>query len=367
MRLLVCAGATGGGVYPALAVLQALGERVDEVLWVGVEGGMEKELVSRAGIPFRSIPAAGLHGVGLRALPGNLLRLFQGFVAARDVLRTFRPDVLFFTGGYVAVPVAVAGRRLPALAYVPDTEPALALKSVTRFVDRVAVTIEDSKKYFSPGKSVTVTGYPLRREVQSTQKEQAYQTFDLNPDKPLLLVTGGSLGARSINRTLMAILPEILPEMQVIHVTGKLTWSEFEDERAALPSELAANYRTYPYLHSQKMAQAYAAADLVVSRAGASTLGEFPYFGLPAILVPYPHAWRYQKVNADYLVRQGAAVVLDDANLFEQLLPTIRAIMGNPSKREQMAVMMKSLAVPDAADKIASLLLEMAAKQRGSV
>jgi UDP-N-acetylglucosamine--N-acetylmuramyl-(pentapeptide) pyrophosphoryl-undecaprenol N-acetylglucosamine transferase len=327
---------------------------------------MENELVNRAGIPFQSIPAAGLHGVDLRALPGNLLRLFQGFMAARSVLREFQPDVMFFTGGYVAVPVAVAGRRLPALAYVPDTEPALALKSVARFVDRVVVTIADSKAYFSARKPVSVTGYPLRREVQAAQKAQAFKSFDLDPVRPLLLVTGGSLGARSINQALMAILPEILPEMQVVHISGKTTWPEFEAERAALAPELAANYRPFPYLHSQDMAQAYAAADLVVSRAGASTLGEFPYFGLPAILVPYPHAWRYQKVNADYLVRQGGAVMLEDERLSETLLPTIREIMGNTSRRTQMAAQMKSLAVPDAADKIADILLQMAAGQEGS-
>jgi UDP-N-acetylglucosamine--N-acetylmuramyl-(pentapeptide) pyrophosphoryl-undecaprenol N-acetylglucosamine transferase len=354
-------------VYPALAVLQALGENADEILWIGAEGGMEKELVSRAGIPFRSIPAAGLHGVGLRALPGNLLRLFQGFAAARSVLREFRPDVLFFTGGYVAVPVAVAGRRWPALAYVPDTEPALALKSVARFVDRVAVTLADSKTYFPARKPISVTGYPLRREVREAQKAAAFESFDLDPERPLLLVTGGSLGARSINRALMAILAELLPEMQVVHVTGKTTWPEFEGERAALPSELAAGYRAYSYLHSREMAQAYAAADLVVSRGGASTLGEFPYFGLPAILVPYPHAWRYQKVNADYLVRQGGAVMLEDARLSETLLPTIREIMGDPARRKQMAAQMKALAVPDAADKIANILLEMAAGQEGNV
>ena len=115
------------------------------------------------------------------------------------------------------------------------------------------------------------------------------------------------------------------------------------------------------------MAQAYAAADLVVSRAGASTLGEFPYFGLPAILVPYPHAWRYQKVNADYLVRQGGAVMLEDAHLSETLLPMIWEIMGDPERRQHMAACMKALAVPDAADKIADILLEMAPGQEGSV
>ncbi len=177
MRLLICAGGTGGGVYPALAVLEALkGLQVEksrvsktaqpanlEIIWVGSEGGMEAELVKRAGLPYRSIPAAGVHGVDLRSLPRNFLQLARGVLASRRILRGFRPDVLFFTGGYVAVPMAFAGQRFPMLLYVPDIEPGMALKTIARFADRITVTTPDSKRYFS--KSVIVTGYPLRPDL----------------------------------------------------------------------------------------------------------------------------------------------------------------------------------------------------------
>ena len=134
-----------------------------ETLWVGSEGGMEAELVKRAGLPYRSIPAAGVHGVSLRELPRNLSQLTRGVVASRRILRGFRPDVLFFTGGYVAVPMAIAGQRIPTLLYVPDIEPGLALKALSRFADRITVTAPDSQRYFN--KNVIVTGYPLRQDL----------------------------------------------------------------------------------------------------------------------------------------------------------------------------------------------------------
>ena len=126
MRLLICAGGTGGGVYPALAVLQTMQNKV-EVLWVGGEGGMEARLVERANVPFKTIPAAGVHGVSLKSLPGNVIRLVRGFFAARRILHEFKPDVLFFTGGYLAVPMALAGMDIPTALYIPDIEPALPL------------------------------------------------------------------------------------------------------------------------------------------------------------------------------------------------------------------------------------------------
>src|SRR5512143_4310367 len=151
VRLLICAGGTGGGAYPALAALQALNAKHadTEVLWVGSEAGMEAELVRREGIRYATIPAAGLHGVGLSQLPRNLLLMSRGIGAARRHVRGFRPDVMLFTGGYLAAPMAVAGREVPTLLFVPDIEPGLALKFLARFADRIAVTSSDSQRYFS--------------------------------------------------------------------------------------------------------------------------------------------------------------------------------------------------------------------------
>ena len=372
-------------MYPALAVLQALTKessdlakeespiegplfsaRSSDVLWVGGVGGMEGNLVERAGVSYREIPAAGVHGVGLGALPGNMLQLGQGFRTARGIIRRFRPDVLLFTGGYLAVPVALAARmpllrmkRPRSLLYVPDIEPGLAIKTVARFADQIAVTVADTIA-FLPGKPrVIVTGYPLRKDLRAWEREKARQFFNLQPGLPVLLVFGGSKGARSLNQALLKALPELLVEMQVIHLSGQLDWPEVERFRAGLPGEIASRYRAYPYLY-EEMGAAMTLADLAVSRAGASVLGEMPYFGLPAILVPYPHAWRYQKVNASFLEKRGAAVIVEDQLISDKLLDMVRELMRSTHRREQMRREMNSLAHPQAADCIASLLVGLA-------
>ena len=359
-------------MYPALAVLKALeGLNVGklassqpsnlqpsnlETLWVGGEGGMEAELVKREGIAFDTIPAAGLHGVGLRALPRNMSQLSKGVLASRKILREFKPDVLFFTGGYVAGPMALAGRRIPTLLFVPDIEPGLALKSLARFADRIAVTAEDSQKYFS--RKVVVTGYPLRADLTAWTKQKARQTLKLDDDLPVLLIVGGSKGARSINQVVVPNLPTLLDMAQVIHISGQSDWEVVQTARSGLTSAHRARYHIFPYLH-EEMGAALASADLVLARAGASTLGEFPFFGLPAILIPYPYAWRYQKVNADYLAQRGAAVVVKDELLKSELLNVVKALIENPTKRDAMRTAMKSLARPRAADVIAEQLFEL--------
>jgi UDP-N-acetylglucosamine--N-acetylmuramyl-(pentapeptide) pyrophosphoryl-undecaprenol N-acetylglucosamine transferase len=337
------------------------------MLWIGGIGGMEADLVKRAGIPFTAISAAGLHGVGIWAMPGNFYRLAKGVIAARNILLQFKPDVIFYTGGYVAIPVAFAsqftwinGKRPASLLYVPDIEPGLALQVLARVADQVAVTAEDARQYFPRRTKITVTGYPVRNDLVNVDsgESSAVQVLNLSADLPVLLVFGGSKGARSINQALVTILPELLNEMQIIHITGTLDWPLIEETKSKIQPDLAENYHAYPYLHDE-MAAALASADLVVSRAGAATLGEFPQFGLPAILVPYPHAWRYQQVNGQYLEKRGAAIIIHDKDLPLKLLPVIRELMQDRSRREAMANAMRVLAHPDASEKIGELLTSL--------
>lgn len=327
-----------------------------ETLWVGSEGGMEADLVKRAGLPYRLIPAAGLHGVNMRALPGNAFRLTRGVLASNRILRGFRPDVLFFTGGYVAVPMAIAGRNIPTLLYVPDIEPGMALKSLARFSDRITVTAPDSQNYFT--KNVIITGYPLRPDLSNWERYEARTALGLSSNKPTVLIFGGSKGARSLNQAVLARLRELLAMAEVVHISGQLDWDDIAEAEASLTASQKKRYHTFPYLH--EMGKALASADLVVSRAGASILGEFPFFELPAVLIPYPHAWRYQKVNASYLAQRGAAVILDDSRLQEDLLDTIKVLLDNPGKRKSMKTAMRSLAKPDAAQAIARQIIELA-------
>ena len=192
-------------MYPALAVLQALNDldpswQADgALLWLGGEEGMEGELISRLNIDFRGIPAAGVHGVGLKNLPGNLFKLLRGTIKSIRIIREFKPDVLFFTGGYLAVPVAVAGISKPSLVFVPDIEPGLAIKAISNLVTRIALSVEESKEFAPSRKQVVVSGYPVRKELAAWTEEKAYQEMNLSPDLPVLLVIGGSRGG-SINQ-----------------------------------------------------------------------------------------------------------------------------------------------------------------------
>lgn len=345
-----------------------------EVLWIGGVNGMEADLVSQYNIEFEPIPAAGLHGVGLKKIPHNLGQLLQGVAASRKVLNQFKPDTLFFTGGYTAIPVALANRipggcsRARSLVFVPDIEPGLAIKMTSRFCDCIAVTNSESRQYFPENARIEVTGYPTRQSLRTWNEENAYQTLNLNPDLPTLLVFGGSRGARSINRAISPILSELLKTQQIIHISGKLDWHEIKEDSIKLKKtftpKLFNRYHPFPYLHDE-MGAALTVSDLVVSRAGASTLGEFPIFGIPAILVPYPHAWKYQYVNAQYLEKQGAALVVRDEDLPTQLLSIIQRTITDNKKLEKMRSSMRKLAQPGAAEAISKLLGSLSnAKQR---
>jgi UDP-N-acetylglucosamine--N-acetylmuramyl-(pentapeptide) pyrophosphoryl-undecaprenol N-acetylglucosamine transferase len=378
MRLLISAGGTGGGVFPALAVGRQLtadaGLRISEpaihdpqsdVLWVGSHDGMEADLVARAGLPFKAIHGGGLHGVGWR-LPLNALHLARGFFEALGLVGEFRPSVVLVTGGFIAAPVALAAwlRRVPILLYVPDIEPGLAARLVGRLARKIAVTAEESHGYFGErdARKVVVTGYPTRPELGVVAREDAIRRLGLDPQRQTILVTGGSRGARSLNRAVFAALTNWLKDYQVIHLSGQLDWAEAERAQDALPGALRAHYHAYPFLH--EMGLALAAADVAVSRAGASALGEYPLFGLPAILVPYPHAWRYQKVNADYLAARGAAVRLDDERLPVRLGAEVRALLEDKPRLARMREAARAAATPNAARRMAQELVGLAASAR---
>ena len=358
MRLLICAGMTGGGVYPALAVLQTLGDKAQNVLWIGSENQMDAELLSKMNFDFKSIPAAGLHGVGLSKLPGNLFKLARGYLKSRQLIDQFKPGVIFYTGGYISIPVSLASRGIPSVVFVPDIEPGAALNFLIKRSNLIAAVSEDTRQFIPEKKRVEVTGYPIRTDMAKWTRENGREDLHLKNELPVLLIFGGSKGARSINEALYLVLGELLKSIQIIHISGEENWEETRQMKANLPQILSANYHAYPFLHSQ-MGAALASADLVVCRAGASTLGELPFFSLPAILVPYPHAWRYQHTNAEYLVNHVGACLLEDKDLKTSLLSTVMNIIHNQSELIKMRKLMHTLACPKAAQRIGQLLYEV--------
>ncbi|MCY3907407.1 MAG: UDP-N-acetylglucosamine--N-acetylmuramyl-(pentapeptide) pyrophosphoryl-undecaprenol N-acetylglucosamine transferase [Anaerolineaceae bacterium] len=362
MRILIAAGGTGGHVYPALAVAAALPELHPQVeLHFAGSGGLEDELVTRANLPFaarHAIAAGPVAGVSWPRRFLSLLRLSVGLLMALWLLLRRRPRSVLLTGGWSNLPVALAAwlLRVPSLMYLPDIEPGAAIRLLRRFVSRVALTAPESGRWF-PDVSTVVTGYPLRQEFMAATRAAGQAHFGLDPQRRTLLVFGGSRGARSINRATLSILPSLLAEgIQVLHVSGELDWPEVEARRAGLPD--AASWQAYPYLHHE-MGLAQAAADLALSRAGASVLAEFPHAGLPAVLVPYPWAWRYQKTNADWLEARGAALTLEDAAMETRLLPTLLALFRDEDRLRRMRRATAALARPDGARKLAGELLAL--------
>ena len=297
----------------------------------------------------------------------SVVKLIVGTLQALFIVLKYRPKALLLTGGWVGWPVAFAAwlLRVPSLIYLPDIEPGLAIKALRPFVTRVATTTPESAPYFRAGQMV-VTGYPVRASLLKATREAGIAHFQLNPAKPTLLVSGGSRGARSINNAVVEIVPELLAQgIQIVHVTGTLDYEAIMARRAEVCREVDGcdDYHVYPYLH-EDMALALASADLALWRSGASALGELPLFGLPGVLVPYPYAWRYQKVNADYLVERGAAVLLRDELMADELLPTLHDLFADPERLARLRANATALAVPDAAGNVVRELLSLAGNAR---
>lgn len=365
MKVLVCAGGTGGGIYPALAAVSALereGFSRDQILWIGTSGEMEEKLIPRSGIHLETIQGGAIVGVPLRVAVRNAAKLARSVGKASALIRRFQPDVMFMTGGYMSPPVALAARLqgVPIGIFLPDVEPGSSIKAVLPFAKKIACTTDGSRA-FIPEDKMVVTGYPVRPEIRAAlhlTKAEALAQFELKPERPTLFVFGGSRGAMNINRALMASLPKLLQEAQVIHISGTLTWPEVETNAASLPSEHRRWYRPYPYLH-EDMGAAFRAANLVVARAGASMLGEGPAFGLPAILIPLTFAWCYQKVNADYLTERGAAIQLTDERLSEEFLPVVLRMLQDKTRLSEMSRAAKAVDIPEATSRLARFITSL--------
>lgn len=280
-------------------------------------------------------------------------------------MSAFRPDAVLATGGYVSAPVVVSAwlRRVPSLVYLPDTEPGWAVRFLAPFARRVAVTVPESRRFFGSRK-VVCTGYPVRPEVGACAHGEAKAHFEIPLDDPVVLVTGGSRGAARLNQAITDALESLLDTIHVIHVCGQTHYPALERRAAGLSERLAARYHLFAYLHEMPMAMA--AADLVVSRAGASVLGEYPAAGLPSILVPLSTGHRDQECNAAYMAKRGAAVQIADADLTsERLKSAVAELLGDPGRLAAMSAAARGMAQPFAARRLADELVSTANRENG--
>jgi len=367
VRIVIAGGGSGGHTSPGLAVAAELAARGVECVWIGSHHGVEARRVPERGIPFRAIPTGKLRGYWSWQNVTDLgLNVPAGIWRAQRLLGGLRPDAVFATGGFVAVPVVLAAalRRVPVVIHEQTAAPGLASRVTARFAQCVALTFPESSASFPTARCV-VTGNPLREELRDGSRERALERFALDAATPIVYVTGGALGAHRLNRVVGDALPALLRAAQIIHQcgdnprTGDLPWLAVE--QSALPPGLRDRYRIQPYV-GDELADVYAAAQLVVGRAGAGTVNECCQLALPALYVPLPGArGDEQTANARLVEAAGGCAVLPEAMLTgERLAATIRDLLASPQRLKEMGERARTLARPDAARQIAELVVQIA-------
>jgi UDP-N-acetylglucosamine--N-acetylmuramyl-(pentapeptide) pyrophosphoryl-undecaprenol N-acetylglucosamine transferase len=363
--VVIAGGGTGGHTSPGLAVAALLRERSIPCAWIGSRSGIEAQRVPLSGIPYVAISTGKLRRYWAWQNVGDLaVNVPMGMLGAVRALRALRPQVVFGTGGFVALPVmfAAAVSRVPIVLHEQTAVPGLANRIGARFARRIAVTFPDKTGSF-PASRVVVTGNPLRPELRMGTRSGAIARFRLDPAVPLVYVTGGALGAHRINRVVGEALPRLLAHAQIIHqcgenpATGDRPW--LQERRAALPESLARRYTVVPYV-GPELAEIYAAAALAIARAGAGTVNECCQLGVPALYVPLPgSSGDEQTENARLVERAGGAVVLPQSSLTaERLEQELGALVSDPARLKQMGEHARTLGVPDAAERIVAVLAE---------
>ncbi len=362
VRIIISGGGTGGHIFPAIAIADAIKAKAPEaeILFVGAKGRMEMERVPKAGYSIKGLWISGFQ----RSLSlQNLLfpvKLASSLFAAWNILRSFRPLAAVGVGGFASGPLLEVATRMgiPALIQEQNSYAGVTNRLLAKRVQKVCVAYPGMERYF-PQEKLILTGNPVRTEVFSTliSKAGAAAFFGLDPEKPVVLLFGGSLGALALNEAVEAAagLLKTRPEVQVIWQTGKLYFERFkETETGQLPQ-----VRILPFL--DRMEMAYAAADLVICRAGALTISELCLIGKPAILVPSPFvAEDHQTKNAQALASQHAAVMVKNAEAKTKLWPEVFRLIDEPALRQNLAEKIKSLGKPDAARHIAEEVLKLA-------
>ena len=369
MRVVVSGGGTGGHIFPALAVCEAL-ERLDssgERLFIGGTTGMETEIVPKAGVPFQAVTARKLRKMLSFSTVGVALSLVKGYREAKTYLRAFKADVVVGAGGYVAAATVLAGAKLglPALILENNVVPGRTNRWLARYAQKVCVSFEQTGREFPVGKSV-VTGMPLRAGIvaeSAVTPGLARSRFaGLAGDRFTVVVIGGSQGAKAVNMLVLDAATDLLGAgLQILHQTGPKNFEEACKGATERRLPVGDGYVPLAFLDSEEVPLALRAADLIVCRGGISTLSEAMANGLPALVIPLPTAYAdHQTANAKALEAGGAGLHCAERELTAaQLRDTILGLREDAGRRAQMAEASRKMGRPDAATEVAKLVLEM--------
>jgi len=374
MNYLFTCGGTAGHINPAIAVAGKLREIDPDcgILFVGAEGHMEENLVPREGYPIKTVKITNISRAkslkGLKHNVDTVKNVIEATKTSKEIIKEFKPDAAIGTGGYVCYPVLTAAGKMGVATLVHESNavPGLTTKMLSDKVDRILLGFEESRQYYKDG-ITEVTGTPVRGSFDQINKAQAKKELGIAEDQKLVVSVWGSLGSSHMNGVMAEMIGNIhsTPSFRLIHATGK---SEYEKTLKKI-EELSPNYEDFglevrDYIYD--MSRVMAAADLILCRAGASTLAELTYMGKPAILIPSPNVTNnHQEKNARVLENAGGAKVLLEGQFdAPQLFDMVSEILKDEQQLEEMSAAMKSLAVPDATDKIARLVMELAAEKK---
>ena len=366
MKIIFSGGGTGGHIYPALTLIEAVKKKLPdtEFLYVGTEKGLEADIVPKAGINFTALKLEG--GFERHFTLENFKRAVDALMSVKhagEIVKNFSPDVVVGTGGYVCGPILLAAsiKKIPTLIQEQNAVAGVTNKILSKFVDKIAVGSTLALKKFPADKTI-YTGNPIRENVLSANKFDGLKEFNFSENKPVILISGGSRGARSINNAMIGVLLNADNfDAQFLHVTGK---GEFDSVTKKLADNNFdfdnKNIKIVPYLYN--MPQAMAMADLAIFRAGATGLAELTARGIPSILIPYPYATEnHQEFNAKVLVDGGAAKMILNKDLTAEILSAqIDELLKNPDELQKMRECSLKLGKPQAADEIAELILRLA-------
>lgn len=365
LRVMISGGGTGGHIFPALAIANALKRRnpETEILFVGALGRMEMERVPKAGYKIEGLPVAGFNRRKLWKNISVLFKLAKSLRKAKKLVGDFKPDVAVGVGGYASGPTLKSAQRkgIPTLLQEQNSYAGVTNKLLAKKASAICVAYEGMERFF-PADAITLTGNPVRSNLGhcTLTREEAKKQLGFDPQKPLVLIVGGSLGARTINQSVQNALPLWSEKnYDVLWQTGKLYIDQYSAE-----AEKYANVKATAFIDDMDVA--YRAADLVVSRAGASTISELQILGMPSVLIPSPNvAEDHQRKNALALVNKNAAVMIEDTDAPHTLAQSVVQLISNPSKLNELASGAASMALKDADEHIVDRIYKIADKKNG--
>ncbi|CAM4042442.1 undecaprenyldiphospho-muramoylpentapeptide beta-N-acetylglucosaminyltransferase [Lederbergia lenta] len=354
MKIIVSGGGTGGHIYPALALIRTIKEEYPETefLYIGTEKGLEADIIRRENIPFATINITGFKRSLSFENIKTIFRFLKGVTDSKKLLKEFKPDAVIGTGGYVCGPVvyAAAKKKIPTIIHEQNSIPGLTNKFLSRYVDKVAICFEQVREYF-PENKVVFTGNPRASEVIGKKNNELIQSFGLKDYLPIALIFGGSRGARPINEVVIKSLSQLSKKpYQILYVTGEAHYDEVQIEAELLGQ--FDNVVIVPFIHN--MQELLASIDVVIGRAGATSIAEITALGLPSILIPSPYVTNnHQEKNAEALVEKGAAYMLTEKELTSQrLITALDALLLDEVERTNMGNASKKLGIQDASNRL---------------